>query len=108
MEQAVLARCAYISPFLNGLKAGMGPSDHGPDPNFDVCVNSERYYEQHSYPTRAKACGAVNFEQILQLAGVHAFTGPAGEARGQGYPTLPIQGRIDQGAQQWAQRWRHR
>ena len=52
-------------------------SYHDPSPIFDVCVNAQRYYEQHSYSTRVKACAAVSVDQILQLAGIAAFTAPA-------------------------------
>lgn len=52
-----------------------------PDPIFDIVVQAQRYYEQHSYPTRVKACCAVNAEQILQVAGVHAYTAPADQLR---------------------------
>ncbi|KAI4182108.1 MAG: hypothetical protein LQ346_006651 [Caloplaca aetnensis] len=79
MEQAILAAeagCIYISPFLNELKATFDSS-----PIFDICVDAQRYYEHHSYPIRVKACAAVNVEQILQLAGVHAFTAPADQLR---------------------------
>ena len=103
---AAEAGCIYVSPFLNELKATMDPtyvqnpsmtlllhsaypykaariesdlvnSYHDPSPIFDVCVNAQRYYEQHSYSTRVKACAAVSVEQILQLAGVAAFTAAA-------------------------------
>ncbi|KAI4116834.1 MAG: hypothetical protein LQ345_002804 [Seirophora villosa] len=79
LEQAVLAAeagCIYISPFLNELKATFDPS-----PIFDIVVQAQRYYEQHSCSTRVKACAAVNVEQILKLAGVHAFTAPADQLR---------------------------
>ena len=52
-------------------------SYHDPNPIFDVCFNIQRYYEQHSYSTRVKACAAVSVEQIIQLAGVAAFTATA-------------------------------
>ncbi|KAL8931104.1 MAG: hypothetical protein Q9208_000208 [Pyrenodesmia sp. 3 TL-2023] len=84
MEQAILAAeagCIYISPFLNELKATFDSSYHDPSPIFEICVNAQRYYERHSYPIRVKACAAVNVEQILQLAGVHAFTAPADQLR---------------------------
>ncbi|KAL8996198.1 MAG: hypothetical protein Q9188_006618 [Gyalolechia gomerana] len=84
MEQAILAAeagCIYISPFLNELKATFDSAYHDPTPIFDIIVNAQRYYEHHSYPTRVKACAAVNTEQILQLAGVHAFTAPADQLR---------------------------
>ncbi|KAL9594622.1 MAG: hypothetical protein Q9219_006930 [cf. Caloplaca sp. 3 TL-2023] len=87
MEQAILAAeagCIYISPFLNELKATVDSSPsltttsyHDPSPIWDVCTDSQRYFEQHSYPTRVKACAAVTVEQILQLAGVSAFTATA-------------------------------
>ncbi|CAO1596182.1 hypothetical protein XANCAGTX0491_000035 [Xanthoria calcicola] len=84
MEQAVLAAEAgvvYISPFLNDLRATFDSSIQDPDPIFDIVVQAQRYYEQHSYPTRVKACCAVNAEQILQVAGVHAYTAPADQLR---------------------------
>ncbi|KAL8990412.1 MAG: hypothetical protein Q9177_000922 [Variospora cf. flavescens] len=84
LEQAVLAAeagCIYISPFLNELKATFDPSYHDPKPIFDIIVEAQRYYEQHSCSTRVKACAAVNVEQILKLAGVHAFTAPADQLR---------------------------
>ncbi|KAI4171222.1 MAG: hypothetical protein LQ343_004428 [Gyalolechia ehrenbergii] len=84
MEQAILAAeagCIYISPFLNELKATFDSAYHDPTPIFDIIVNAQRYYEHHSYPTRVKACAAVTTEQILQLAGVHAFTAPADQLR---------------------------
>ncbi|KAL8711221.1 MAG: hypothetical protein Q9220_004366 [cf. Caloplaca sp. 1 TL-2023] len=84
MEQAVLAAeagCIYISPFLNELKAAFDETYHDPKPIFEICVDAQRYYEQHSYPIRVKACAAINVEQILRLAGVHAFTAPADQLR---------------------------
>lgn len=105
MEQAVLAAEAgvvYISPFLNDLRATFDSSYvlfapprwrmtlmhrhvitsiQDPNPIFDIVVQAQRYYEQHSYATRVKACCAVNAEQILQVAGVHAYTAPADQLR---------------------------
>ncbi|KAL8773734.1 MAG: hypothetical protein Q9209_001502 [Squamulea sp. 1 TL-2023] len=54
---------------------------HDPDPIFDIIVNAQRYYEQHSITTRVKACAAVNVEQILKLAGVHAVTASGDQLR---------------------------
>ncbi|KAL8699920.1 MAG: hypothetical protein Q9201_005730 [Fulgogasparrea decipioides] len=79
LEQAVLAAeagCIYVSPFLNELKATMDPT-----PIFGVCTDIQRYYEQHCHTTRVKACAAVSVEQILQLAGVAAFTATADQLR---------------------------
>lgn len=59
----------------------MTNSYHDPRPIFDIVVQAQRYYEQHSCSTRVKACAAVNVEQILKLAGVHAFTAPADQLR---------------------------
>lgn len=59
----------------------MTDSYHDPKPIFDIIVEAQRYYEQHSCSTRVKACAAVNVEQILKLAGVHAFTAPADQLR---------------------------
>ncbi|KAL8738687.1 MAG: hypothetical protein Q9181_000571 [Wetmoreana brouardii] len=84
LEQAVLAAeagCIYVSPFLNELRAGIDPTYHDPSPIFDVCINAQRYYEQHGHTTRVKACAAVSAEQILKLAGVAAFTAPADQLR---------------------------
>ena len=41
-----------------------------------MVVDAQNYYRQHGYPIRVKACAAVNTNQILQLAGVDAFTAP--------------------------------
>ena len=59
------------------IKSDLINSYHDPYPIFDVCFNIQRYYEQHSYSTRVKACAAVNVEQIIQLAGIAAFTATA-------------------------------
>ena len=47
---------------------------HDKDPILSLCVEAQQYYEQHSYPTRVKACSVISVEEIMQLAGVAAFT----------------------------------
>lgn len=35
---------------------------------------TQRYYEQHSYQTKVKACAVISVDEIMALAGVAAFT----------------------------------
>lgn len=44
------------------------------DPIFNVCTKAQAYYEQHSIPTRVKACSVISVDECMQLAGVAAFT----------------------------------
>ncbi|KAL8866234.1 MAG: hypothetical protein Q9174_006422 [Haloplaca sp. 1 TL-2023] len=79
LEQCILAAevgCVYVSPFLCELKAAVDPNYDDTDPIFDVVIDAQNYYRQHGYPIRMKACAALNTDQILQLAGVDAFTAP--------------------------------
>ena len=96
MEQAVLAGevgCVSISPFAYELRAhsdssyiclicfgGLSKADfrryHDSDPNFDLFVQAQRYYEQHGIPTKVKACAFFTPEEALEMAGVNALTLP--------------------------------
>lgn len=46
------------------------------DPLVDLCVKAQQYYEEHSVPTRVKACSCITIDEILQLSGVAAHTIP--------------------------------
>ncbi|PLB54018.1 aldolase [Aspergillus steynii IBT 23096] len=77
MEQVVLAGevgCVSISPFLHELKALFDQSYHDENPLLELCVKAQKWYEQNSLPTRVKACANIGLDEILQLAGVAAFT----------------------------------
>ncbi|RAH65255.1 aldolase [Aspergillus aculeatinus CBS 121060] len=77
MEQAVLAGeagCVSISPFVHELKAIFEPSYKGSDPLLPLCVQAQQWYRQESLPTKVKACATIGLDEILQLAGVAAFT----------------------------------
>ncbi|KAI9698120.1 MAG: hypothetical protein M1836_004122 [Candelina mexicana] len=77
MEQAILAGeagCVSISPFIHELKMGFDSTYQDNDPLLLLCVEAQQYYEQHSIPTRVKACSYASPNEILQLAGVAAFT----------------------------------
>lgn len=37
-------------------------------------ISAQQYYEQHSYPTKVKACAVISVDEIMALAGVAAFT----------------------------------
>lgn len=37
-------------------------------------IKAQQYYEQHSYPTKVKACAVISVDEIMALAGVAAFT----------------------------------
>lgn len=47
---------------------------HDKDPIFDTVITAQRYYEQHSYSTKVKACAVISTDEIMALAGVAAFT----------------------------------
>lgn len=47
---------------------------HDKDPIFDTVIMAQQYYEQHSYPTKVKACAVISVDEIMALAGVAAFT----------------------------------
>lgn len=47
---------------------------HDKDPIFDTVITAQQYYEQHSYPTKVKACAVISVDEIIALAGVAAFT----------------------------------
>ncbi|RAL15799.1 aldolase [Aspergillus homomorphus CBS 101889] len=77
MEQAVLAGevgCVSISPFVHELKAIFQPSYKGSDSLLPLCVQAQQWYLQESLPTKVKACATMGLDEILQLAGVAAFT----------------------------------
>lgn len=96
MEQVVLAGevgCVSISPFAYELRAhsdssyscpicfrGRSKADlrryHDSDPNFDLFVQAQRYYEQHGIPTKVKACAFFTPDEALEMAGVNALTLP--------------------------------
>jgi hypothetical protein len=46
------------------------------DPLVGLCVKAQQYYEEHSIPTRVKACSCITIDEILQLSGVAAHTIP--------------------------------
>ncbi|KAL4864863.1 hypothetical protein BDV12DRAFT_188598 [Aspergillus spectabilis] len=76
MEQAVLAGevgCVSISPFVHELKVIFDES-YRDNHLINLCVQAQRWYEQNSLPTKVKACATVGVNEILQLAGVAAFT----------------------------------
>lgn len=99
MEQVVLAgeaRCVSISPFIHELKAlfdkrfesslshfvtieifislTSSTSYHDENPLLELCVRAQAWFERNHLPTRVKACANVGIDEILQLAGVAAFT----------------------------------
>ncbi|CAG8981047.1 hypothetical protein HYALB_00008201 [Hymenoscyphus albidus] len=77
MEQAILAGevgCVSISPFVHELRVHFDELYQDKDPNFLLCVQAQRYYEENSYETRVKACSVVSIEEVMLLAGVNALT----------------------------------
>ncbi|CAG8949078.1 hypothetical protein HYFRA_00002207 [Hymenoscyphus fraxineus] len=77
MEQAILAGevgCVSISPFVHELRVHFDESYQDEDPNFLLCVQAQKYYEENSYETRVKACSVVSIEEVMLLAGVNALT----------------------------------
>jgi len=77
IEQAILAAeagCIYISPFVYELRVHFDETYHDTDPIFGLCVEAQQYFEQYSYPTRVKACSVISVDEVMQLAGVAAFT----------------------------------
>lgn len=44
------------------------------DPLIGLCVEAQQYYKQHGIATCVKACSAGSLDEILQLAGVDAYT----------------------------------
>jgi len=79
VEQAILAGeagCVSISPFVHELKMGFDSTYKDNDPLVDLCVKAQQYYEEHSVPTRVKACSCITIDEILQLSGVAAHTIP--------------------------------
>ncbi|KAL8907691.1 MAG: hypothetical protein Q9207_001260 [Kuettlingeria erythrocarpa] len=79
IEQAVLAAdagCHYIAPYLNALKAQVDDSYHDPNPDFNLCVSAQRYFEHHHLGTQVLAASFSSTEDILRLAGIHHMTVP--------------------------------
>ncbi|KAI9698121.1 MAG: hypothetical protein M1836_004123 [Candelina mexicana] len=77
MEQAVLAGevgCVSISPFVHELKALFDDTYKDGKSLLDLCVQAQRWYEQHCIPTKVKACATLGLDELLQLAGVAALT----------------------------------
>ncbi|KAI9036021.1 Transaldolase [Aspergillus affinis] len=77
MEQAVLAGevgCVSISPFIHELKALFDESYRDGATLLDLCVRAQRWYDQNYLPTKVKACANIGVDEIIQLAGVAAFT----------------------------------
>ncbi|KAJ5116667.1 hypothetical protein N7456_001015 [Penicillium angulare] len=77
MEQCILAGevgCVSVSPFINDLKRLVDPSYKDNDPLIGLCVEAQQYYKQHGIATCVKACSAGSLDEILQLAGVDAYT----------------------------------
>ncbi|KAL8648121.1 MAG: hypothetical protein Q9210_005173 [Variospora velana] len=79
IEQAVLAAdagCQYIAPYLNALKAQVDDSYHDPNPDFNLCVSAQRYFEHHHLATQVLAASFSSTDDILRLAGIHHMTVP--------------------------------
>ncbi|MCJ1404225.1 hypothetical protein MMC11_007450 [Xylographa trunciseda] len=77
IEQAILAAeagCIYISPFVHELRVHFDETYHDTDPIFTLCVEAQQYFELYSYPTRVKACSVISVDEVMQLAGIAAFT----------------------------------
>ncbi|KAL9120198.1 MAG: hypothetical protein Q9187_003252 [Circinaria calcarea] len=77
IEQAILAAeagCIYVSPFVHELRVQFDETYHDTDPILSLCVEAQQYFEKYSYSTRVKACSVISVEEIMQLAGVAAFT----------------------------------
>ncbi|MCJ1281404.1 hypothetical protein MMC26_000723 [Xylographa opegraphella] len=77
IEQAMLAAevgCISISPFVHELRVHFDETYRDTDPILALCVDAQQYFEQYSYPTRVKACSVISVDEIMQLAGVAAFT----------------------------------
>ncbi|KAK3172570.1 hypothetical protein OEA41_005894 [Lepraria neglecta] len=77
IEQAILAaeaECVYIAPFVHELKAFFDETYHDGEPILPLCVQAQRYFEQHSYVTRVKAAGLLSVDEAVKLAGVASLT----------------------------------
>ena len=66
------------------------------DPILDVCINAQRYYEQHSYNTEVKAASLLTAEEVVQLVGVASITIPP--------PLLEDLSKLEEPASQLAER----
>lgn len=49
---------------------------HDPNPDFNLCVSAQRYFEHHDYGTQVLAASFSSTDDILRLAGIHHMTVP--------------------------------
>jgi len=77
MEQAALAgkyNCTYIAPYVNELRVHF---DHGykdEAPNFQLCVDAQRYYAKHGQKTMVLPASLTSIEECMKLAGAGHIT----------------------------------
>ena len=77
MEQAVLAGkmgCTYIAPYVNELRVHFDAGYRDEAPNFQLCVEAQRYYEKHGQKTVVLPASLTSVKECMMLAGADHIT----------------------------------
>lgn len=77
MEQAALAGkmgCTYIAPYVNELRVHFDQGYKDEAPNFQLCVDAQRYYAKHSQKTMVLPASLTSIEECMKLAGADHIT----------------------------------
>ncbi|KAL9118355.1 MAG: hypothetical protein Q9187_005100 [Circinaria calcarea] len=77
LEQAALAAevgCLYVAPYVNEIKVFVDDDFHDDNPQPDLCVLIQRYYQQFSLPTKVLAATLTTRAEVMAVSGVHHMT----------------------------------
>ncbi|KAF2756111.1 transaldolase [Pseudovirgaria hyperparasitica] len=77
MEQAVLAGksgCTYIAPYVNELKVHFEVGYIDPSPNFQLCVEAQKFYAKEKMKTKVLAASLTSVKECAQLSGIDCIT----------------------------------
>jgi len=77
MEQAALAGkmgCTYIAPYVNELRVHFDQGYKDEAPNFQLCVDAQRYYAKHNQKTMVLPASLTSIEECMKLAGADHIT----------------------------------
>jgi len=77
MEQAALAGkmgCTYIAPYVNELRVHFDQEYKDEAPNFQLCVDAQRYYAKHGQKTMVLPASLTSVAECMKLAGADHIT----------------------------------
>jgi len=77
IEQAALAGkmgCTYIAPYVNELRVHFDQGYKDEAPNFQLCVDAQRYYVKHGQKTMVLPASLTSIEECMRLAGTDHIT----------------------------------